>query len=102
MADFYKAMEHDGMRPAAALRTAQIQMWRQKRWSAPYYWAAFQILKSRVSGSSSRFWRAGAGSGHTFARLDLRYLSNGFVDTDQKNGKFSDLPRDRFITICAT
>jgi CHAT domain-containing protein len=43
MTDFYKAMEHDGMRPAAALRTAQIQMWRQKRWSAPYYWAAFQI-----------------------------------------------------------
>jgi CHAT domain-containing protein/Tfp pilus assembly protein PilF len=43
MADFYKAMEHDGMRPAAALRTAQIQMWRQERWSAPYYWAAFQI-----------------------------------------------------------
>jgi CHAT domain-containing protein/Tfp pilus assembly protein PilF len=43
MADFYKAMEHDGMRPAAALRTAQIQMWKQRQWSAPYYWAAFQI-----------------------------------------------------------
>jgi CHAT domain-containing protein len=43
MADFYKAMEHDGTPPAAALRAAQIKMWRQKRWSAPYYWAAFQI-----------------------------------------------------------
>lgn len=43
MADFYKAMEHDGMRPAAALRTAQIQMWRHKQWNSPYYWAAFQI-----------------------------------------------------------
>jgi CHAT domain-containing protein len=43
MADFYKAMENDGMRPAAALRTAQIQMWKQKQWSSPYYWAAFQI-----------------------------------------------------------
>ncbi len=43
MADFYKAMEHHGMRPAAALRKAQIQMWRQKQWSSPYYWAAFQI-----------------------------------------------------------
>jgi CHAT domain-containing protein/Tfp pilus assembly protein PilF len=43
MADFYKAMGHDGMSPAAALRTAQIQMWRQKQWNSPYYWAAFQI-----------------------------------------------------------
>ena len=43
MADFYKAMEHDDMRPAAALRIAQIRMWRQKQWSSPYYWAAFQI-----------------------------------------------------------
>jgi CHAT domain-containing protein len=43
MANFYKAMEGDGMRPAAALRTAQIRMWRQKHWESPYYWAAFQI-----------------------------------------------------------
>jgi len=43
MADLYKAMEHDGMRPAAALRAAQIQMWKQKQWSSPYYWAGFQI-----------------------------------------------------------
>jgi hypothetical protein len=35
-------------RSAAALRMAQIQMWRQKHWSAPYYWAA---VKYRVSGS---------------------------------------------------
>jgi CHAT domain-containing protein len=43
MGRFYKAMEQDGMRPAAALRTAQIAMWKQKRWSAPYYWAGFQM-----------------------------------------------------------
>lgn len=43
MANFYRAMEYDGMRPAAALRAAQIQMWKQKQWSSPYYWAAFQI-----------------------------------------------------------
>ena len=43
MADFYRAMEHEGMTPAAALRVAQIRMWRQKQWSSPYYWAAFQI-----------------------------------------------------------
>jgi CHAT domain-containing protein/Tfp pilus assembly protein PilF len=43
MADFYKAMERDGIPPAAALRVAQIKMWKQKQWSSPYYWAAFQI-----------------------------------------------------------
>lgn len=43
MQDFYRAMERDGTRPAAALRVAQIQMWKQKQWSSPYYWAAFQI-----------------------------------------------------------
>jgi CHAT domain-containing protein/Tfp pilus assembly protein PilF len=43
MARFYKAMEQEKMPPAAALRAAQVQMWRQKVWRAPYYWAAFQI-----------------------------------------------------------
>jgi CHAT domain-containing protein/Tfp pilus assembly protein PilF len=43
MTRFYTAMERGGMSPAAALRVAQIHMWKQKRWSSPYYWAAFQI-----------------------------------------------------------
>jgi CHAT domain-containing protein/Tfp pilus assembly protein PilF len=43
MGAFYTAMEKDGLPPAAALRTAQIKLWKQKRWSDPYYWAAFQI-----------------------------------------------------------
>jgi CHAT domain-containing protein/Tfp pilus assembly protein PilF len=43
MADFYRLMQRDGLRPAAALRIAQIRMWKQKQWSAPYYWAAFQL-----------------------------------------------------------
>jgi CHAT domain-containing protein len=43
MAEFYRAMEQDHLAPAAALRQAQISMWKQKRWSDPYYWAAFQI-----------------------------------------------------------
>jgi CHAT domain-containing protein/Tfp pilus assembly protein PilF len=43
MARFYKALEQEGMTPSAALRKAQIQMERQKRWQAPYYWAAFQL-----------------------------------------------------------
>ena len=43
MADFYRGMEHGGMRPAAALRAAQVRMLKQKQWRSPYYWAAFQI-----------------------------------------------------------
>jgi CHAT domain-containing protein len=43
MGEFYRALERDGMRPAAALRMAQIRMWRQNQWRSPYYWAAFQI-----------------------------------------------------------
>jgi CHAT domain-containing protein len=43
MARFSKAMQRDKMRPSAALRAAQIQMWRKRRWSSPFYWAAFQI-----------------------------------------------------------
>jgi CHAT domain-containing protein/tetratricopeptide (TPR) repeat protein len=43
MGRFYRAMEKEGMRPAAALRKAQIEMWQQQRWRSPYYWATFQI-----------------------------------------------------------
>jgi CHAT domain-containing protein len=43
MKRFYQGMLKDGMRPAEALRTAQIEMSKQKRWSAPYYWAGFVI-----------------------------------------------------------
>jgi CHAT domain-containing protein len=40
---FYKAIEQDRLRPAAALRRAQMQIRRQQRWSHPYYWAGFVI-----------------------------------------------------------
>jgi CHAT domain-containing protein/Flp pilus assembly protein TadD len=43
MGEFYRAMEKDHQTPAAALRAAQLQMLKQKRWRSPYYWAAFQI-----------------------------------------------------------
>ncbi len=41
MQRFYRAMFHDGLRPSAALRRAQIEMWSQRPWRDPYYWAAF-------------------------------------------------------------
>jgi hypothetical protein len=40
---FYNGMIKDGLKPAAALRKAQIEMWQQGRWHAPYYWAAFTL-----------------------------------------------------------
>ncbi len=40
---FYQAMMGRKLRPAAALREAQIAMWKHSRWSFPYYWAAFLV-----------------------------------------------------------
>ena len=41
MERFYSKILKEGERPAAALRAAQIEMWRQKDWKSPFYWAAF-------------------------------------------------------------
>jgi CHAT domain-containing protein/tetratricopeptide (TPR) repeat protein len=41
MKRFYTAMLVDHLTPAAALRQAQISLSKEKRWSAPYYWAGF-------------------------------------------------------------
>ena len=43
MGMFYKAMLTEGKRPADALRTAQVHMWKTNQWSSPYYWAAFTL-----------------------------------------------------------
>jgi CHAT domain-containing protein len=44
VARFYRGMLGDKkLRPAAALRAAQIEMWKQKQWRSPYYWATFVI-----------------------------------------------------------
>ncbi|AFY49632.1 hypothetical protein Nos7524_3858 [Nostoc sp. PCC 7524] len=40
---FYKQMLQTGLKPAAALRTAQIEIWRKQQYAAPYYWAAFTL-----------------------------------------------------------
>ena len=41
MQRFYSLMLGEELRPAAALRAAQISMLREKRWQSPRYWAAF-------------------------------------------------------------
>ncbi|MGH9754964.1 MAG: CHAT domain-containing protein [Blastocatellia bacterium] len=41
MTRFYRKMLKENKRPAAALRMAQVEMWKQRQWRAPYYWATF-------------------------------------------------------------
>ena len=43
MGRFYEAMLGQGLKPAAALRLAQVAMWKEKRWQGPHYWAAFTL-----------------------------------------------------------
>lgn len=40
---FYRRVLVYGERPAAALRAAQVEMWKDKQLGAPYYWAAFTL-----------------------------------------------------------
>lgn len=44
MISFYRHLLSDDMPPAQALRTAQLELRADDRWSAPYYWAGFILL----------------------------------------------------------
>jgi len=44
MKRFYQGLlGPEALRPAGALRQAQLSIWKQKQWRAPYYWAAFVL-----------------------------------------------------------
>jgi CHAT domain-containing protein len=43
MIRFYRQMLRENRRPAAALREAQVSMWREEEWRQPYFWAAFVL-----------------------------------------------------------
>ena len=44
MKRFYQGMlGPERLSPAEALRQAQLSLWKQKQWRAPYYWAAFVL-----------------------------------------------------------
>ncbi len=43
MGRFYKALFTEELTPAAALRSAQISMWQERRFRDPFYWGAFVI-----------------------------------------------------------
>ncbi len=40
---FYQRMLKDGLPAGAALRAAQLEVSRQKRWASPYFWAGFVL-----------------------------------------------------------
>ena len=43
MVRFYRRMVKDSMSPPAALRSAQLEMWRDKRWRPAYFWSGFVL-----------------------------------------------------------
>ncbi len=43
MERFYRGLLRDGLRPAAALRRAQLSMLAEEPWRSPYYWAGFVL-----------------------------------------------------------
>jgi CHAT domain-containing protein len=44
MSLFYQGIFKENLPPATALRAAQVQMWKRKRWHGdPYFWGAFQL-----------------------------------------------------------
>jgi tetratricopeptide (TPR) repeat protein len=43
MKRFYRYMLQEKMPAAAALKAAQVEMWQQKRWRSPYFWAGFVL-----------------------------------------------------------
>ncbi|MDQ3665819.1 MAG: CHAT domain-containing tetratricopeptide repeat protein [Acidobacteriota bacterium] len=59
MRHFYREMLQEQRSPAAALRAAQVAMWRQRRWHAPYFWAAF-VLQGEYGGKIESGLRARA------------------------------------------
>jgi CHAT domain-containing protein/predicted negative regulator of RcsB-dependent stress response len=43
MVRFYRGMLKEGLRPAAALRAAQLSLMKEGQWSSPFYWAPFTL-----------------------------------------------------------
>jgi len=43
MRRFYHALFREGLGPAAALRQAQIALWKERPWRDPYFWAPFTL-----------------------------------------------------------
>lgn len=63
MRHFYRGLLRESLSPAAALRAARIAVWRERRWRAPYYWAAFVLQGEYGEPARSRGVAAAARGG---------------------------------------
>lgn len=43
MIRFYRGILEENLEPAAALRSAQLQMWQSEEWRSPFFWAPFAL-----------------------------------------------------------
>jgi CHAT domain-containing protein len=43
MLHFYQNLFVQNLSPSASLRAAQVSMWRTRSWSAPFFWAGFEL-----------------------------------------------------------
>jgi CHAT domain-containing protein len=43
MTELYTGLLQHGLTPPAALRAAQVSMWKDPRWRSPVYWAGFVV-----------------------------------------------------------
>jgi len=85
MGHFYRALLKDQQPPAVALRNAKLEMQKDERWRAPFYWAGF-VLQGEYRyplvdhKTTSYFWLvlivvtivAGMGSMYAMTRYKLR------------------------------
>jgi CHAT domain-containing protein/Tfp pilus assembly protein PilF len=79
MGHFYRNILQNDLPPGAALREAQLSMWRQRQWRAPYFWAAFVLqgeYRERL-GATVRPPPEAALSGKLLATGLLFFLSGG-------------------------
>jgi CHAT domain-containing protein len=56
MVRFYHGMLKEGMRPAAALRAAQVSLMNDKQWASPYFLGAIHVARGVAIGMLESHW----------------------------------------------
>jgi CHAT domain-containing protein len=54
MRRFYNGMLRQKLRPAAALREAQLSMWNESAWQSPFFWSGFVLQGGRCGRPTSK------------------------------------------------
>jgi uncharacterized protein (TIGR03382 family) len=83
MRHFYDGLLRENLSPAAALRAARIKVRGQRRWRAPYYWAAFVLQGESGEPSAARAararrapnWKHALGAGASLAFLAAAFYA---------------------------